>query len=113
MWSGSLLAGCRSRLPCRKPSWPGLPSAELTIHCLASARAWNLSCDTYLSVSTPIQLATAELLDRGAVVRRQIQERVRSNYQALGARASEVPSCELLKADGGWYAVITRTIDHV
>ena len=39
-------------------------------------------------------------------VREQIQERVRSNYQALDARVSDVPSCELLDADGGWSAVL-------
>ena len=32
----------------------------------------ELVCDTYLSVSTPAQLAAAELLDRGAIVRDQI-----------------------------------------
>ena len=36
----------------------------------------ELMCDTYLSVSTPVQLAAAELLDRGAAVRSQIAARV-------------------------------------
>jgi alanine-synthesizing transaminase len=66
----------------------------------------ELACDTYLSVSTPIQLAAAQLLQRGAPIRRQIQERVRENYGALHTRAGEVPSCEILRADGGWYGVL-------
>jgi alanine-synthesizing transaminase len=66
----------------------------------------ELACDTYLSVSTPVQLAAAELLQRGAAIRQQIQGRIRGNYHTLHARAAEVPSCEMLRADGGWYAVL-------
>ena len=66
----------------------------------------ELACDTYLSVSTPIQLAAAELLRRGAAVRHQVQDRVRDNYRTLHARAGDVRSCDVLRADGGWYAVL-------
>jgi alanine-synthesizing transaminase len=92
----------------------GLPQAKLAwivmsgpADSVADARArLELASDTYLSVSTPIQLAAAELLKRGADVRQQIQTRVRENYRALHARAGEVPSCELLHAEGGWYGVL-------
>jgi alanine-synthesizing transaminase len=92
----------------------GLPQAKLAwivlsgpADSVADARArLELACDTYLSVSTPIQLAAAELLERGAAVRHQIQTRVRDNYRTLHARAGEVPSCELLHAEGGWYGVL-------
>src|SRR5262245_14441048 len=74
---------------------------------LAHARArLELACDTYLSVSTSVQLAAAELLDRGSTVREQVRDRVCNNYQTFHARAGEVPSCELLRAEGGWYAVL-------
>lgn len=66
----------------------------------------ELACDTYLSVSTPIQLAAAELLQRGAAIRQQIQARVRQNHETLDGRAGEVRSCELLGAEGGWYGVL-------
>src|SRR4029079_1696638 len=66
----------------------------------------ELVCDTYLSVSTPIQLAAAELLERGAMVRRQVCERVVQNYRTLKARAGDVKSCDALKTEGGWYAVL-------
>jgi len=46
----------------------------------------ELICDTYLSVSTPIQAAAHELLTRGASVRKQIQSRIAANYRVLGAR---------------------------
>lgn len=92
----------------------GLPQAKLAwivlsgpADSVADARArLELASDTYLSVSTPIQLAAAELLERGAGVRQQIQTRVRDNYRTLHARAGEVPSCELLHAEGGWYGVL-------
>ena len=67
---------------------------------------WSSICDTYLSVSTPIQAAAAELLSRGAAVRTQIQTRIASNYRTLSERLELVPSCTLLVADGGWSAVV-------
>jgi hypothetical protein len=63
-------------------------------------------CDTYLSVSTPVQVAAPELIARGAGVRAQILERVRGNYDRLRATAAAVPSIEVLRADAGWSAVI-------
>ena len=41
----------------------------------------QVACDTYLSVSTPVQAAAAELLERGAAVRDQIQVRILANYR--------------------------------
>jgi alanine-synthesizing transaminase len=66
----------------------------------------ELICDTYLSVSTPVQLAAAELLDRGAAVRRQIGARVVANYGRLKALAASAPSSCVLTASAGWYAVV-------
>jgi len=66
----------------------------------------ELVCDTYLAVSTPVQLAAAELLGCGASVRRQIGSRIVSNYRALQAAAAGVPSCRVLRSEGGWYAVV-------
>jgi alanine-synthesizing transaminase len=66
----------------------------------------ELASDTYLSVSTPIQLAAREILDRGAIVRRQIQARVRTNLARCAALVGDSRACSLLHAEGGWYAVI-------
>jgi aspartate/methionine/tyrosine aminotransferase len=65
----------------------------------------ELICDTYLSVSTPVQAAAAALLDRGAAVRVQIAERVKTNYQWLMAN-TVASSCTCRRASGGWYAVL-------
>lgn len=63
-------------------------------------------CDAYLSVSTPVQIAAADLLAAGATVRDQIQERVRANYARLTAMASANPACAVMPAEAGWYAVV-------
>jgi alanine-synthesizing transaminase len=65
----------------------------------------ELICDTYLSVSTPVQVAAETLLHRGAVVRVQIADRVRTNYRWLAER-SAASSCTCRRAGGGWYAVL-------
>jgi len=92
----------------------GLPQIKLGWVAVAGAsglvdealRRLELICDTYLSVSTPVQAALSELLTRGAAVRKQIQARIASNYRTLADRIEGVPSCSLLVADGGWSAII-------
>ena len=54
----------------------------------------ELICDTYLSVSTPVQVAAARLLPDGAVVRQRILDRVRTNDALLRGLASGFPSVE-------------------
>jgi len=66
----------------------------------------ELICDTYLGVSTPVQVAAPALLTNGSVVRHQILERIRANYAALQSLAAAVPTCRVLRADAGWYGVM-------
>ena len=66
----------------------------------------ELICDTYLSVSTPVQLAARSLLTQGAAVRARILARVRANDAALRAIVSGAGGATVLPADGGWSAVI-------
>ena len=92
----------------------GLPQVKLGWMAVAGPPAavdralerLELLCDTYLSVSTPVQVAAAELLRRGTAVRSQIQTRVAANYRQLTTLAAATPSCRVLRADGGWYAVL-------
>lgn len=63
-------------------------------------------CDTYLSVSTPVQVAAAGLIAGGATIRSQILERVHANYQTLMSACARYPSVRLLPAEGGWCAVV-------
>ena len=63
-------------------------------------------CDTYLSVSTPVQLALESLLESGMSVADQITQRIRRNYATLRSLTDEYPASSLLPVDGGWYAPI-------
>lgn len=72
----------------------------------AALQRLELICDTYLSVSTPVQIAASRLLTDGGVVRDRILARVRANDATLRRIVSSVPSIEALNADGGWSAVL-------
>ena len=48
-------------------------------------------CDTYLSVSTPVQIAAPELIAGGAGPRAQILERVRAQLCDLASTVRGVP----------------------
>jgi alanine-synthesizing transaminase len=72
----------------------------------AALEALELVADTYLSVSTPVQLAAPALLERAAVVRQQIQRRVLTNLEQARRLAVEHPACEVLRTGGGWSAVV-------
>jgi alanine-synthesizing transaminase len=92
----------------------GLPQVKLGWMALAGPDAvvrealdrLELICDTYLSVSTPVQVAARRLLDEGAEVRARILDRVRMNYRTLHAIAAAHPSIDVLHCDGGWSAVL-------
>ena len=68
--------------------------------------ALDLLLDTYLSVSTPVQLAAEGLLAGGAAVTGQIRARIAANYETLTGLAADHPAAGLLRTEGGWYAVI-------
>jgi hypothetical protein len=74
--------------------------------------------DSYLSVSTPVQLALPELLARVDDLQRPVLERLRRNVAAIDeAIAGQGPTCPVrrLPIEAGWYAMIqiprTRTDD--
>ena len=66
----------------------------------------ELICDTYLSVSTPVQVAAADLIAAGEGPRSHVLERVRSNYRTLQWLAARHASVDVLCADAGWSAVV-------
>jgi aspartate/methionine/tyrosine aminotransferase len=72
----------------------------------AALAALELVADSYLSVATPVQLAVPHLLRAGAAVREAIQRRIRQNLEVLREAAHGVPACEVLRAEGGWSAVV-------
>jgi aspartate/methionine/tyrosine aminotransferase len=96
----SKLAG----LPQIKLAWIAV-SGPLALVSDAMTRL-EIICDTYLSVSIPVQIAAPRLLTESQPVRRQILDRVRSNFRELRRLAVQSPACSVLRADGGWYGVV-------
>jgi alanine-synthesizing transaminase len=66
----------------------------------------ELVCDTYLSVSTPVQVAAPRLLNAGVGIRAQIAARAVANYKYLQSAAGPASACRLLRSDAGWSAVL-------
>jgi len=68
--------------------------------------ALEVIADTYLSVSTPAQLAAPALLQNGSVVRAAIRHRVDTNLTMARRLASAHPACDLLPVEGGWSLIV-------
>ncbi len=91
-------------LPQLKLGWMAIGGPDALVS--PALERLELIADTYLSVSTPVQAASAELFERGESIRRQIQARVLANYGEIVAQAEQMPACRVLEADGGWYAIL-------
>jgi aspartate/methionine/tyrosine aminotransferase len=91
-------------LPQVKLGWMAVSGPDALV--AAALARLEVIGDAYLSVSTPVQTAAADLLAVGAGVRGQIASRVAANYRVLKAAAASEPSCGALRSEGGWYAVL-------
>jgi alanine-synthesizing transaminase len=65
----------------------------------------ELVADTFLSVSTPVQVAARRLLGRLPELQAPIRERLAENHARLLARVSDSPATPL-HTEGGWSAVL-------
>lgn len=97
-------------LPQMKIGWivaqgPAAPTA-------AALDRLSLIADTYLSVSTPSQLAVPAFFKAGRRIRPAIQERIASNLAALIRLVGAGSPVSVLRVEGGWSAVlrVPRTI---
>lgn len=68
--------------------------------------SYEVIADTYLSVSTPVQVAAPALLSRGAVVRANLQRRIARNLASLRQAMAACPAATVLRVEGGWSAVV-------
>jgi aspartate/methionine/tyrosine aminotransferase len=91
-------------LPQLKLGWMAFAGPDGLVE--AALHRLEIIADTYLSVGTPVQVAAARLLERGACVRRQIADRVLLNYGVQRTLAGRYPWCRVLPAEGGWSAVV-------
>ncbi len=91
-------------LPQVKLGWIGLGGPPPLV--ARALEGLELICDTYLSVSTPVQQAAEALLGRGGEIRDRIAARTRANLDRLQSVAARYPACRLLAPEAGWYAVL-------
>jgi alanine-synthesizing transaminase len=71
----------------------------------ATARL-EIICDTFLSVNIPMQAILPDLIGGALVVRRQILDRIFSNYNFLVDAIGKNHSCTVLGTEGGWCGVL-------
>jgi aspartate/methionine/tyrosine aminotransferase len=93
-----------SALPQMKLAWIVVSGPEEEAN--AALERLEVIADTYLSVSAPLQLAAATLLEQRKKVQPQLAERVRANVAELDKQLTGQQSCTRLKVEGGWYAVL-------
>jgi alanine-synthesizing transaminase len=91
-------------LPQVKLAWIGASGPEAAVD--DALNGLEIVADTFLSVSTPAQLALPELLRSGVTVRAQIAARTRRNLDALAGAVATVPAVSLHPPRGGWSAVL-------
>ena len=91
-------------LPQVKLGWMhvGGPPAERD----AALEALEMIADSFLSVSTPVQMAAPTLLQRAALVRQAIHARLRRNLATARELVRAHPSCDLLRVEGGWSTIV-------
>jgi aspartate/methionine/tyrosine aminotransferase len=98
---GGLSKSCG--LPQLKLAWTAV-SGPPALRDDAIARL-EVVADTFLSVSTPVQVAAPALLARREELQRPIAARVRGNLDRVRAGVAGTPAT-LLEPEGGWYAVL-------
>jgi alanine-synthesizing transaminase len=91
-------------LPQVKLGWMVVGGPEPLVR--AALDGLDYLADTYLSVSTPVQVAAPRLLMRGALVRLAIHDRIRENLSHARRLVAAHPACTLLPVEGGWTAVL-------
>jgi alanine-synthesizing transaminase len=92
-----------SLLPQMKLGWIVVSGPDELVH--AAMQRLDVIGDTYLSPSTPVQLALGEMLSMRGDLQKQMQQRLCSNLKFLDALMQQ-SSVDRLKREGGWYAVL-------
>jgi aspartate/methionine/tyrosine aminotransferase len=72
----------------------------------AARERLEVIADTYLSLSTPLQLATPRLLEQRREVGAQLLRRIAENLAELDAQLAGQNTCQRMEIEGGWYGVL-------
>jgi aspartate/methionine/tyrosine aminotransferase len=104
-----------SLLPQMKLAWCVVSGPQSTVQ--TAVDRLEIIADTYLSPSTPIQLALPAFLSLRHPMQEQLQHRISANLDALDAALRESKSLARLDREGGWYAIlrvpVTATDDEL
>lgn len=98
-------------LPQMKLAWiavAGGESVEAASTREAALERLEVLADTFLSVSTPVQVALPQWLAQSDAMQERICARVSANLSALDALLAAQPVCWVsrLRAEAGWYAIV-------
>jgi aspartate/methionine/tyrosine aminotransferase len=72
----------------------------------------EIIADSYLSPSTPAQLALASVLAQRDLAQEPLRQRLRENLSALDALHTSQSAWQRLKVEGGWSAVLRIPAAH-
>ncbi len=93
-----------SALPQMKVAWMAVSGPEARKREALSRL--EVIADTYLSMSAPMQWATATLLEERRNVQPQLMQRLRQNLAELDRQLPTQQAVRRLAVEGGWYAVL-------
>lgn len=93
-----------SLLPQMKLAWTVVSGPEAAVQ--SAVDRLEIIADTYLSPSTPVQLALPKLLPLRHSLQAQLQRRISANLCALDAMLRESKSLARLERESGWYAIL-------
>jgi aspartate/methionine/tyrosine aminotransferase len=93
-----------SLLPQMKLAWTVVSGPAAMVH--TAIDRLEIIADTYLSPSTPVQLALAKFLSLRHSLQAQLQQRISANLSVLDSLLPESKSLARLDREGGWYAIL-------
>jgi alanine-synthesizing transaminase len=93
-----------SALPQMKIAWLAVTGPDSQVR--PAIDRLEIVADTYLSLSAPAQAALPALLAQRHSLRPQLRARIRENRAHLQSQLHSRPTCELLHAEAGWYALL-------
>jgi aspartate/methionine/tyrosine aminotransferase len=93
-----------SLLPQMKLAWTIVSGPDAIAN--AAVDRLEIIADTYLSPSTPVQLALSKFLSLRHDLQAQLQQRISANLSTLDAMLRESKYVTRLDREGGWYAIL-------
>jgi alanine-synthesizing transaminase len=93
-----------SLLPQMKLAWTVVSGPDALVQ--TAVDRLEIIADTYLSPSTPIQLALPKFLSLRYELQAQLQHRIPANLSVLDGVLRESKSITRLDREGGWYAIL-------